>query len=301
MSDAINLVSGSSTITINKPGYGYDVDLHFPICSTINADGSRTFFVSSDTPYPVLQPARWMLPTDQAAALSVFLRGPARGTNIAMDFGSGVHSGFFPGGPLYGDMSQAGFPGHYNARIISQAPTGVLQKPLRWLASDLSMIITTTPYPVIGAAIPQGKLSIGIGSTGISDLPSPDSEAKPTPDYKVKTVYSRTGAASSVSGNPAADSFVSTFSLTLRTSNAAAIINAYIGAIAASDKYEDVTFTINDPGYGMFGVDIGVAGTWVCQLLGSEDKPGTEIVLKMKHVGWDRWTIPFTVLYRSAG
>ncbi len=166
--------------------------------------------------------------------------------------------------------------------------------------------IVTPKAQVTPALIAQGKLEIDIGngaeSTAIPGLPPPDSAGKPKPDYKLHTTYSRTGAASSVSGTPAADAFTATFDLTLRTANAAAIVAALITALeeGASD-YSDITFIINDPGYGLFGADIGVAGTWKCQLLGSDDKAGDEIILKTKHISWDRWAISFAVLYRSTG
>ena len=308
--NTISLTANGSSISIYKPGYGYEVELHFPISSQVNGDGSRTYFISSGTPYPVLKPARWMLPPDQAAALAGFLRGPARGADIVFDFGhsgsDAINSGFFPAGPLFGDVSDyTNNPsGCFSARLLSQEPSAVLHAPLRWFSNDMGFIVTPKAQ-VTPSLIPQGKLDIDIGngdeSTAITGLPPPDSAGKPKPDYKLHTTYSRTGAASSVSGTPAADAFTATFDLTLRTANAAAIVAALITALEGASDYSDITFIIYDPGYGLFGADIGVAGTWKCQLLGSDDKAGDEIILKTKHISWDRWAISFAVLYRSTG
>ena len=312
MSDTILFQSGAHGLTINKPGYGYEVELHFPIVSNVNSDGTRTYFISDTSPYPVLKPARWMLPQDQALSLATFLRSYSRGADIQMIFGvdgtgNALHSGFFPGGPLLGDCSAIDpstlIEQYFTGRLLSQAPSAVLQKPMRWLQNELSFVINGAPTGiyVAGAMVPQGKLEIDIVVSGgtptvLEGLPPPDGDCVISPVYKTQTVYSRTGAASSVSGLPAADAFVSKINLTLRTANAAALIDALSTAIAAVTDYSDVELIVYDPGYGIFGADIGISGIYTCQFIGSSDKAGSEIVLNLKHVSWDRWTVSMCLL-----
>lgn len=295
---SISLTCGTgagSTITINKPGYGYVVELHFPICQSVNADGTRTYKILSPTPYAVLQPTTWMLPGSQAADLATFLRTQSRGQNITITLGTDA-TGFFPAGPHNGDVET------FTARLLSQAPTGLLTAPMRWYQNDLSMVITRVPIAYeAGAVIPQGSLEFNIGGGTISILPPPDNACSVKPDYRINTQFSRAGAASSVVGITAADAFVSTMELTMWMQNAAFIINALISGISdvyyGASGYDTMVFNITDPGYGIFGADIGNSGTYTAQLLGSEDSPGSEIILKITHTGWNMFTIPLTFLY----
>jgi hypothetical protein len=240
-----------------------------------------------------------MLPGTQAADLATFLRSQSRGQDFSIALGSGDGTGFFPAGPHNGDV------GTFTARLLSQAPTGLLNAPMRWYKNDLSMIITGVPISYdAGSVIPQGSLEFNIGGGEIAVLPPPDSACAVKPDYRINTQYSRSGAASSVVGAVAADAFVSTLELTAWLPNIAFIINALISGISdvyyGSAGYDTMVFNITDPGYGIFGADIGNSGAYVAQLLGSDDSPGSEIILKITHTGWNMFTLPMTFLYTGA-
>lgn len=305
-----SLTGGSGAVTVNKPLYDYDIEMHLPILSQINGDGSRTWFIASPTPYYILKPTRWLTTKTQATALAYFLRFVGRGSDIVFncghdtDSGDPWQSGFFPAGPLYGDKSDP-TGNYFTGRILGSAPSAVLTKPMRWVQSELSFAMSTAHAAVsYGDPIPQGKLSIDVisqqlGSTTISNLPPPD-ESKPDPRYEVQTSTGRTGTASSLSGSPATDTFLGTITLTLWTANLAALLDAYLAAVAAASTYGDVSLAISDPGYGIFGPDVGYAGQWSCQLLGSGTDAGDEIVVTMRHVSWDRWQVTLGLLYRGA-
>lgn len=298
---------GVTSITIPLPPYGYECEIHYPIEQAQAEDSSRSFRRNAGN-YRVLTSASWLLNPTHAASLSNFFRVVARGETIYISPGvdASGQSGFFPFGPDYTDNPSVG----YQAKLLTQKPSGQLLKPMRWGGNDLSMVLTAAPATngiaanttapnYAAATCSQGTFAI----SGVTGLPMPDGGFQLATDYTIGTALSRTGAPSSVDGRTTEDTYISNFDLTINQGNAAALIAAITAALENTTPtiIGGVTYPgvlplyIVDPGYYVFGYDNfggSFPNSFNAWFLGSEDSKGDEIVLKIKHDAWNRWTIP---------
>jgi hypothetical protein len=281
--------AGGSSFTVNRPAWGYEVEIHMPITVSKAADGTYGFFDPVDEDgyagtydYRVLSSALWRMTAAQKTNLNAFMRDPALGRAVDFNIDLGeTASGFFPGGPdLYDN-------GTFRVREVSREQSGRQVRPWRWFEDDGALVIVTPeddPRDYY-TAWSQGKLFIGDIATGFM---YPQDGFKPSAQYSLQTQLLITGVPSSINGPVAGDSWETSFELLCNTKNAAALIS-YLTTHRTNDM------TLQVPAYhDPFGIDqIAFYGTYTAKFLGSE-RTDREMILRVKHIGHEQFLIPLS-------
>jgi hypothetical protein len=287
-----------SQISVNFPAWGYETEIHMPICITQAADGSypdNGFFdpladdgvTLGSYDYRILKSALIRMTNYQKNYYNAFMRNVVlgRAQNMVMRLTAG--QGFFPFGP---DLSDNG---NFVVRELSRQQSGKQMRPFRWYEDTVSYVLiglgsgtpSATPHS-------QGHLQIG----AVTGLMYPQSGIKCDPKYEVQTQTTITGAPSSINGPLVGDSWVASFELLCNTYNAAALIYQFTHTTRTSD----LTVVVPQH-YDMFGVDqsyLGAGGTFITKFLGSS-RTDKEIVLNIKHIGHNQFLIPITLWLKA--
>lgn len=280
----IRFFNGSNSIEINRPSYGYQCEIHMPIYTANKHPSGYAFFDADNTggkDYRVLVMARWQLPIDQKAMLNNFLRDVSGGRceNITMSLGA-TPTGFFPFGPDLGDV------GDFTVRLLSQNQSGILMSPLKYFEDELSLVLVSAPTPPAAPSITsQGNFQIGT----VTGLLYPQTTFRPTSQYNLQTGISRTGSPYSIDGNNSGDSWETKFYQQCNTSLAVALVNFMESTSGRASEIDIMT----DLNYYAFGIDQGGSAHYIAQFLGSS-KSSREIVLKITHERYNRFTIPMS-------
>jgi hypothetical protein len=287
----LDLDSAASAV-VNAPAYGYGVEFHMPICVSQAADGSYPVNGFFDPPaedgvtfgtydYRVLKNALCRMTNAQKNTLNTFMRGPlwGRGQNFKLALAG---TGFYPFG-----IDKQGTD--FIVREIGREQSGKQMRPFRWYEDsiDLVLVSDTGIAPTLDP-VSQGGLYVGVITTGFM---YPQNGIKVISDYAVDTQIMQTGLPSSINGPMAGDSWTASFALICNRYNTNALINQLITVSRTSD----ITLVIPDH-YDMFGADnayLGAGGTFTTKFLGSS-RTDKEIILSIKHIGYDQFEIPLT-------
>jgi hypothetical protein len=288
----------SNSITVNRPGWGYETEIHMPIAITQAEDGTypeNGFFdplneagtTLGTYDYRVLSSSIWRMTNAQKNNLNSFMRSASLGR--AQDFimsveAIGVSSGFYPFDPTLGDN------GDYQVRIITQDQSGKQMRPFRWYEEKFSMVMVShsTGTIIVPTARAQGKFFIGSIATGFM---YPQAGFKPMAEYCYSTDLSITGVPSSMNGPVLDDSWTTSFELVCNASGAYQLVNQLVNVTRTADI--NLVVPTHFDVYGADWSVAGVGGTYKSKFLGSS-RTDKEVVLKIIHEGYDRFRIPLT-------
>lgn len=288
MADTITFTAGGQYITVQKPWYGYEVSVHMPIITAEKYPFGyefRDLFSDGSKDYRVLHTAKFMLPAAQKSDLNDFFRSAQLGRceTVTLSLGA-TPSGFFPFGPDQGDV------GDFTLHLIDRVQGGQLWEPWKYWQDDLSFVMVSAPGYSPAAGASQGTVSIGT----VSGLLYPQDGFRPVSHYNHRTDLSVSGVPHSVDGVESGDGWETAWDQVCNTGNAAALI-AYL--TGASGRAQAIDLTVGSDGYP-YGMDKGDSGVYNSQFLGSE-RTGSEIVLRVRHDGYNRFTIPLSFWLNS--
>jgi hypothetical protein len=287
-------IAEAVSVTVNRPTWGYETEIHMPIAITRAADGTYGFFDPLNAAgttlgtydYRVMSSSLWRMTNAQKTAFNAFMLDAAKGRalNMVMRLSAeGVFTGFYPFGV---DMCDNG---DYTVRELTRDQSGKMMRPLKWYEDNMSLVMVTRGGVSFSApAASQGKLYIGDIATGFM---FPQSGIKPVSSYQFQTDLSLSGAPNSLNGPAVADSWETSFDLLCNTQNTYALIDQLVNKTRAAD----LTLVVPDH-FDMFGADQsanGAGGTYTARFLGSS-RTDKEVVLKITHEGFDRFKIPLT-------
>jgi hypothetical protein len=286
----MQFIAGGSTITINRPGYGYAVDCVLPIVTADKHPSGYSFFdrdASKTDHYRVLNTATWQLPTDQKLALNAFFRAASLGRceTVTLRLGA-TATGFFPFGPDYGDV------GDFTVRLLSQVQSGILLSPWRYWQDGLSLVLVTAPAYALPSQVDQGSFQIGT----VNGLLFPQEGFKPEARYNHRTDLSLSGVPSSIDGLESSDSWESSWDQQCNQSKAAALVSFLTGATGRS---ADIS-VIAGENYYTFGGDNGSGNAYTCKFLGSSHER-KKIIISIRHDRYNQFTIPMTFWMTGIG
>lgn len=277
----MTFTAGANSISVNLPGFGYESELHMPIQIEHAEDGSYSFWDNNElgaADYRLCSTASLQLPPAQKSIMNEFFRNSLKGRceTISLALGSDP-TGFFPFLPDKGDI------GTFTVRLIDRKQSGMLLRPWKWFQDDIVMIMVSSPAYTAAAGIDQGPFRIG----DISGLLFPQEGIKPEPSYQFLTELSRSGVPDSVDAPMAADCWSTSFEQNCNTGKAAALITYLRGR-----RTDDID--IEGPSnFYVYGMDQDDSGTYHSKLLGSSFDEN-EMVLKVKHEYFNRFTIPLS-------
>jgi hypothetical protein len=273
-------------IHVEFPAWGYNVEIHQPICTTKAASGGypdNAFFdpPNEDTPavygtfdFRILNiPSIKLSATDQAA-FTAFFKNVAygRGENVIIKLGV-TPTGFFPGGTEYGDV------GDFEVRLLEQKVSEMLYSPYEYFENNLKFIIVDPPaYTPAFDDYDEGVIQIGACD---HKFKYPTGWFIPNISYNIKNEYSISGVPNSLDMPLHSDTWISSFTMECSTYNSDSLI-----AELLSKRTNNIQLII--PAGYPFGIDGGVGGTYNCKFLGSSfsDK---ERIIKTVHTGYNRF------------
>jgi hypothetical protein len=275
----LTFTAGSQSITIDRPGYGYTVDIHMPIAiPAVYPLGYGTPFDAGSTyDYRILTIPEYLLSTTKKAYLNTFFRSAALGRCETVTLSLGVSaSGFYPAGPDKGDV------GDFTLRLLSQQQGGWLLSPWAYWSDALQFLIVSAPAYVLPSQVDQGPLQIGI----VDGLRFPQAGFNPKSEYNYLSGLSAGGTPFALDGLEVSDFYESQWEQPLNHSNAAALVD-YLVSTGRGNDIDIVGFN-NDY---IFGHDNSYGGTYSSLFLGSE-KSSDEVVIKITHNHYNQFTIP---------
>ena len=282
---SITLTANGSTITIDRPQYGYNAEIHMPIHTSRYHPFGYGFFDCGGNAktfdYRICNTARWVLPADQKAALNDFLRDSAKGRNQNITISLGATStGFYPGGPDLGDV------GDWVFRVYERQQGGMTLSPYRHFQDEISLVLVTAPTAqALPSGVDQGSLQIG----SITGLMFPQQGYNPEAKYNASTGFSRSGVPFGIDGTMASDSWESAWTQRCNNGKAASLVDFLIGTLGRANEITVITDYFNY----IFGSDRGSNGAYICRFLGSS-KTKNEIIIKCQHNRFNEWEIPLS-------
>lgn len=241
----MQFISGSDSITVKNPQYGYTVGLNLSLLVHRYGQSVSSWDNGSEFDFRTVE-MELLLPDTETVALSDFLRdADARTQPFTLRLPA--NSGFYPAGPDKTDH------GDFTVALIEHNQSGMRLRPYKWFSSRLRLMVQSSPSTSIPAAVKQGPFAIGT----VSGLRYPS--IQPTAEHGITRSVTLGGSVTNV--NTGADEYTTRISQPCNVSKAAALVD-YLQTARGGDI--SVTAPAN---YYLFGADNGNSGIYTTRLL----------------------------------
>ena len=269
----MQLISGSDTITIDNPQYGYTVNLQMAI--EIQRFGNVVGAWDNGSEYDQRNLSMDLkIPSTQMVELVDFFNDTdARFDDFSLVLGS--NSRFYPAGPDKGDE------GTYTVSLFNKNESGMMLAPFKYFENGLQLLIHNSPATALPTPQSEGPFSIGTAH----GLRYPD--ITPTSEQAVIRSKSLAGIQSNVNLGSSADGQSTSISQPCNTSNAAALVN-----FLQNGGRDNGIFVDAPESYFLFGAECGSSGGYTTKLINN--------TIQIRHTNHDIFEIDLE-LWRDNG
>ena len=232
---------GNYSVTVNKPQYGYTVDIYLNMIKKLLGTGKLNWWDNgSSNDYRVFR-TEFLLNENQHKGLFDFFNDPkkGRGNNITLSLGNSA-TGFFPAGPDKGDQND------FTIQLIQIKDSGILWDPWLYFKTDISFSIIETPSYALPSRTGYEEGGFNIGT--IDDLRFPLFE--PFAERGYKTELTRDGTPKIIDRGEYGDGYNTRWIQRANQPNAAAIIDHIVGAVRGNAF--DIDNSVNIYPFGIF-------------------------------------------------